>query len=126
MSALTNYAENRALDHLLAGTVYVSLHTGDPGEDGAANEAGAAIDAAYVRKAVTFEPAKNGRTSNKTALSWTVDAGSPGYTVTHIGIWDAESGGNALFKGALLAPLPLAAGDVNNAFAAGTIIIDLD
>jgi hypothetical protein len=55
-----------------------------------------------------------------------VDAGSPGYTVTHISVWDAESGGNPICKGALLAPLQLAAGDVNNAFAAGTIIIDLD
>ena len=126
MSALTNYAENRALDYLLAGTVYVSLHVADPGEEGTAGEVTAALDAGYARQAVSFNPAANGRTSNAAALSWTVDAGSPGYVVTHIGIWDAQAGGNPLFKGALLAPLQLAAGDVNNAFAAGVIIIDLD
>lgn len=126
MSALTNYAENRALDYLLNGVVWVSLHTADPGEDGTAGEVTAAQDAGYARQAATFAAAENGRTRNEAELSWTVDAGSPGYTVTHIGIWDAESGGNPIFKGALLAPLQLAAGDVNNAFAAGTIIIDLD
>lgn len=126
MSALTNYAENRALDYLLAGTKYVALHVGDPGEDGTAAEVTTALDAGYERQAVTFSAAEGGRTRNVTAPSWTVDAGSPGYTVTHIGIWDAQNGGNSLFKGALLAPLPLEAGDVNNAFAAGSIIIDLD
>ena len=126
MSALTNYAENRALDYLLGGVVWVSLHTGDPGEDAAEHEVTAEEDAGYARQAVAFNPAASGRASNAAGLSWTVDDASPGYTVTHIGIWDAETGGNPLFHGPLLAPLALEAGDVNNAFSAGSIIIDMD
>ena len=49
MSALTNHGEDLALDTLLAGTVYIALHTGDPGEDADQNEVTIAIDADYAR-----------------------------------------------------------------------------
>lgn len=129
MSGLTNYAEKRALDYLLTGgvTVFVELHTGDPGEDATDNEVTVALDADYVRKAVTMGAATLGvgKSVSTTAVSWTVNAASAGYTITHLSLWDALSGGNAIFKGELVAPETLAANDVYT-IDAGLIIAELD
>ena len=75
MSALTNYGEDLALDTLLAGTVYIALHTGDPGEDADQNEVTTVIDADYARKSATFAAGTGPRTVSA-PVSWTVDAAS--------------------------------------------------
>ena len=56
MSAASNYTETNVINALLRGVpfpipsgIYVSLHTGDPGEDGA-NEVSPDDWPAYVRK----------------------------------------------------------------------------
>lgn len=123
MSALTEYSLHKAINHLLDGGVFVALHTADPGANGSASEVDASLDTDYARQATSFAPASGGRTQNTTPLSWTVNSASPGYTVTHLSLWDAATGGNSLFVGELAVPITLAAGDVNNALAASTIII---
>lgn len=133
MSALANHAEDLLLTYLLTLSAatrptawYVELHFGDPGEDGTSNPVTATEDADYVRKAVTFaDPvAGSGQCLSNNAPSWTVGAGT-GYTLTHISIWDALSGGNCLYKGSLLVSVPLVETDVQT-FTAGYIVATLD
>ena len=125
MSALTNYGEDLALDTLLAGTVYIALHTGDPGEDADQNEVTTAQDADYARKSATFAAGTGPRTLSA-PVSWTVASTSAGYTVTHISIWDAATAGNPLFKGPLLWPVSLVADEAFDWLGPGTLVIELD
>lgn len=104
------YARNLLLNWLLtAGAAtrptawYVSLHTADPGTTGA-NEVVVGTDAAYARKAASFGAAANGQSATSAQISWTADATATPYTVTHIAVWDALTGGNCLFSGALAVP----------------------
>lgn len=132
MSALSNYAENLLLAWLLtAGAAtrptawYVALHTGDPGEDGTANEVTTGTDADYVRQAVTFDTPSGGQALSSNAPSWTVATGSSGYTVTHASVWTASTSGSCLLKGQLLAARALVADDVFT-FDTGEIVATLD
>ena len=110
-------------------TWFVALHTDDPGVDGSANEVLVANDAGYIRKAVTFDDPIDASgvamALSNAQVSWTVDAGSSGYTVTHASIWDAETGGMALMKSALMVPRTLAASGVLT-FNVGEVVAALD
>jgi len=132
MSGLTNFSENLLLQWLLTTdavtrptAVYVALHTGDPGEDAASNEVTTAMDSDYVRKVITMATPASGQTASSTAVSFQVNSGSSGYTVTHLSLWDASTGGNPLFKGPLAANRVLAADDIVT-FNAGFILAMLD
>lgn len=132
MTALTNFAEDLILAWVFTtGTAtrptawYVALHTADPTETGAVAEVVVGTDADYVRKSITFAAPSGGTTASSAAVSWTVDAASGGYTVTHISIWDAATTGNCLIKGALLAERVLVANGVLT-FNIGDIIAALD
>lgn len=87
-----------------AGSLYVSLHTADPGEAGAQNTTEAAYTgyarAAVVRSAVGWTVAGNS-VSNAAAVAFgPCTAGTS--TITHFGVGTASSGaGSLLFKGAL-------------------------
>ena len=72
--------------------VYVSLHTGDPGEDGI-NE----IDG-IPRMAAAFSHVFQGETTNVTNLEW---SDMPSTGITHIGLWDTVKGGHFLWGGPL-------------------------
>lgn len=90
--------------------VYVSLHTADPGGAGA-NEVLVANWPAYVRKdpanggaiATGFDAAANKATQNALEMLWPANNGAAAVTVTHVGIWDAATGGTFLAGAALLA-----------------------
>jgi len=88
--------------------VYVSLHDGDSGEDGANEVSGGS----YARQASGgFAAAGSGTTDNDALIDF---AGMPavgGGGVTHVGIWDAVSAGNFLVGGALTAARVVTAGD---------------
>lgn len=67
----------------------VSLHTGDPGEDGTANEL---AYAGYARQAATFvlsEAPATPKASNDTAL--TFPASTAGYVATHLAVWGGST-----------------------------------
>jgi hypothetical protein len=90
--SIANNLENKILDAVFngvdlpgQGTVYVKLHTGDPGEDCTGN---AASDA---------------------DITWTNVAATETYS--HISIWDAVNAGNPLWYGALTASKAVTAGD---------------
>jgi len=129
MSALSDYAENLVLDWLLTGgsvsrpsAWYVALHTGDPGEAGSANELSGN---GYARQAVTFAAAVDGATENEGQLTFGPNTDSNWGTVSHVSVWDDETGGNCLFKGALSSSVSINVGD-SLVIGAGNLQITLD
>ena len=122
MSALSDYAENKIVDHVLGTAawtmptgIYVALHTAAPEEDASpTNEVGAGW---YARKqaatgwnaADTVTPA-NGATNNG-AVTWDAVTGAS-VTVTHVSLWDAVSGGQMLWYKALAASKLFGVGSV--------------
>lgn len=88
--------------------VYVSLHTGDPGDTGANEVSGGS----YARADGTssFPAASSGSCANNVAITFPTASGSWG-TVSHVGLWDASSTGNWLGGGSLSASKTIASGD---------------
>lgn len=126
--SFTNYSADLLNNFLLNAGVatrptawFVELHLGDPGVTGAGNPVTTTQDTAYVRKAVTFGASASKQSLNTNAPSWTVAAGSAGYSVTHITIWDALTAGNCLRRGKLAVPEALVANGIFT-LAVGKII----
>lgn len=90
-----------------AGTVYVKLHTGDPGSAGTSNASGVT-----TRSSATFGSAASGGTATMTNTpSWSMTATE---TISHISLWDASTSGNFLWSGALTASKSVSNGDTLN------------
>lgn len=111
-----------------AGSLYVSLHTGDPGEAGSqtTNEA---TYTSYARVAVARSGAGwavSGNTGdNVAAINFPACTGGSN-TITHFGIGtDASGAGTLLFSGALSASLAVSSG-ITPSFAAGALDITAD
>ena len=79
------------------GTLYVSLHTADPGRTGANELTGSG----YARQAVTFDPAVAGATDAVADAVFPANSGGASYTVSHIGLYDALTAGNFHDGGAI-------------------------
>lgn len=122
--SISNYLENELLDAVFSNgsfavtTVYVSLHTGDPGETGASEATGGS----YARQSAAFDAAASGATANSGTISFT---GMPAATITHVGCWDALTTGNFLWGGALSASKATNSGDTFQ-IAAGDLDVTLD
>ena len=115
MSALSNYAENKVLDHILGTTaftapsaVYLGLATQSFTD---ANSSVELTGNNYSRVAVTFDSAASGTADNTSAIEFAAATGSWG-SVSHFGLFDASSGGNLLIHGAFTAAKTIASGDV--------------
>jgi len=108
--SISDYLENKLLDEVLRGTAYsggtiwVSLHDADPGEDGSNEISGGS----YARQTGTFSAASGGTGTSATAVSF---AGMPSGTVSHLGLWDTNAAGNFLWGGSLVAAKNTNAGD---------------
>ncbi|MDQ1307757.1 MAG: hypothetical protein QG671_3590 [Actinomycetota bacterium] len=77
-----------------AVTVYVQLHTGDPGVAGTAN-----TSAVTTRNSASFAAPAGGSMSLSAALTaWSMTASE---TISHISLWDAATGGSFLRSAAL-------------------------
>lgn len=75
---------------------YVALHTGDPTADGSANEV---TDAVYSRQSATFtasQPSAGEMWQAVNDADVAFPAADTAYTVTHVTVFDAVTGGNAL------------------------------
>lgn len=131
MSA-SNFLELELLDHVLGNaaysapaTVYISLHTADPGEAGAAAEASGVN---YARLAVTnnatnWPAASGGSKSNGTLLTFATPGAGGWGLITHFAIWDAVSAGNCLFvSNAMAIPKTINENDVVT-FGIGAITV---
>ena len=84
-------------------TVYISAHTGDPGLTGANEVTGNA----YQRQAVTMGAPSEGISTNSAEVDFPVATPSNWGTITHFGIWDAQSSGNFMYGGALTSPVTI-------------------
>lgn len=125
MSALSDHAEKLVLDWLMTtGTAtrptawYLALYTSAPSDSGGGTEVSTG---GYARQSVTFDAASTpgGTTSNTNAPSFTASGANYG-TVSHVGIFDASSGGNLLWHGAMTASKTVNDGDTLE-FAIGDI-----
>lgn len=120
MSAMSDYLENKLIDQLFraqsapsTATLYIGLLTSAPSDAGGGTEVSGG---SYARVAVASSLANwagtqaagstvassgtGGQTSNNGAITFPTPSAGWG-TVTHFGIYDAASGGNLLFWGAL-------------------------
>lgn len=106
---MTTYLRSALLNEVLRGTqyappttVYVSLHTADPTNDGSAGELTG--KGGYTRKAISFSaPAADGdwiKAGNDAVVAYAAATEAWG-TVSHYAVWDANTGGNCLLYGDL-------------------------
>jgi hypothetical protein len=109
--SISNYAELKILDHLtgtaswtMPSSVYLKLHTGDPGEAGTNNPATEA-----TRKVVTWSSASSGSIVTNATVSWTNMAATE--TISYWSLWDNSTGGNCLWTGQFSASASVTAGD---------------
>lgn len=98
-------------------SLYVALHTADPGSTGASEISGGS----YVRQAITFGAASAGTSSNSAVMNYT---NMPAVTCTHISLWDAATAGTFVQSGSLTASVVVAAGNTLQ-FAAGQLTFNV-
>ena len=127
--SFSNYLETELLDHVFTNSaytspsaVYVSLHTANPDEDGSGAEV-TTSGTGYARQAGSFSVSGNTATTTA-AVEYPTATASYG-TVTHVGIYDASTGGNLLAYAALTTSKAIASGDVFR-IPAGDLDITLD
>lgn len=132
MSQMSNYLENKLVDWLLRGqslptisNLYIGLHTADPTDAGTGAEVSTS-GTGYARQAIaaslnnfcgtqgtgttTASSGTSGASSNNVAVNFSAATSGWG-TVTHVGIWDASTGGNLLFYGSLTVSKTVTTGD---------------
>lgn len=131
MGAASNYLELKLLDHSLGTasftkptTVYVSLHTSDPGETGSTSGEVSTSGTAYVRQSVTFAAASSGSAASNATVTFPAATSSWG-TIGYIGIFDASSAGNCLYYGAVTTSKTIDTGDTFQ-ITSGNLTVSLD
>ena len=112
--SLSNTFETHTLNYLFTATSvtrptawYVALFTSNPDEDASGTEVSGG---AYARQSVAFTVSGN-TASNSAAIEFPTATDSYG-TVTHIGVFDASSGGNLIAYAALTTSKAIDTGDV--------------
>lgn len=131
-TALTNYGDAGGLaGSSTAGSLYLSLHTGDPGETGDQTTSEATYTS-YARVAVARSTA--GWTVSGTAPTQVANAAAVNFpactggsnTVTYFGLGIASSStGKLLYSGALTSSLAVSNG-ITPSFAIGALVITED
>jgi len=123
---LTDYLENKLLDHFLGTTaytmpspVYVALFTVAPGDAGGGTEV---TGGSYSRQTAAFSAASSGATSNSANIDFT---GMPAATTVAIALFDASTSGNMLVHGTLTTNKTTDAGDTLR-IATGDLDISID
>lgn len=140
MSKFSNYTEANIVETTLRGAafpvpagVYVALFTADPTDANvAANEVQLAAWPAYVRKdaadgasiSTGWTAPADGVSSNAKVITFPANNGAASVTVTHIGLYDAASGGNLLYHAPLVSSKTLLVGDVLS-FGIGSITVTI-
>ena len=130
MSAASNYLELKLLDHALGTTaftapsaVYLGLFTSDPTDADTGTEV-SSVGTAYARETITFDAASAGSAASAATVTFSAATANWG-TITHIGLYDALSGGNLLFHGAVTTSKTIESGDTFQV-SAGNLTISLD
>ncbi len=122
---LSTFAGNGMINLLTRGVaftpptrVFVSLHTANPGNTGA-SEVTTTQWPSYVRADASqggnvadgFSASTTKLTANLLELLFANYDGAGTLTVTHFALWSAQTGGNCLWTGALVANKALLTGD---------------
>jgi hypothetical protein len=128
MAELSNYLENKLLDHVLRSTsytspttVYVGLYTSDPGDDDTGTEC---TGGAYARQILSVTTATDGIVTSSADVTFPQATNSWG-TISHIGLLDAVTSGNLLMHTPLTTSRTIEAGDVIK-IATGSLTASLD
>jgi hypothetical protein len=147
MASMTNYLENKLIDYVFRGVAYtppaiwyIGLFTAAPSETGGGTEV---TGNAYARQAITknttawaatngatttTNPSSgtSGTTSNNSVL--TFPSATPGNwgTISHVGLFDAITGGNLCFYNSLPTTRVVNAGDGAVQIPISGITVQLD
>jgi hypothetical protein len=126
--SMTDYLENKILNAIFKRTAYtgpsnfyLALFTSDPGEAGTGTEVS---DSAYKRQPIIFGNIIDGAISNTNVIEFATASTDYG-TITHVGIYDSQSGGNLLFYKKLTTPIVVGQG-VGVSVQAGDLTVSLD
>ena len=145
MAAMSNYLENKIIDHVLRGTpytapttVYFALLTAAPSDAGGGTEV---TGGSYARVALTANTTNfagtqaaastavssgtNGTTSNNVVVTFPTPTANWG-VATHMAVYDATTSGNLLVYGALNASKTINNGDAAPSFAAAAFTWQVD
>lgn len=144
MANMSDYLENKLVDHIFRGraftapsTIYVALFTANPSDSGGGTEVSAggyarvqvgpsdsAWESTQGTTTAVASSGTGGATQNGSAITFGTPTANWG-TITGVGIFDAASGGNLLFWGALSVSKTVNNGDPAPSFAAGALDIVL-
>ena len=115
MAELSNYLENKLLDHVLRNvsytsptTVYVGLFTSDPTDDNTGTEVSGG---SYARQILSVTTASGGIVTSSADVTFPQATGSWG-TVSHIGLLDSLTSGNLLMHTPLTTSRAIESGDI--------------
>ena len=130
---LSDYLENRLLDHTLGtaayahpADVYLGLFTAAPTDAGGGTEVPTAGGTNYARQAVTFSAASGGAATNSAEVAFPVAGASYGGSgVVAVGLFDSASGGNLLWHGPTAATTAIGVNDQYK-IPAGDLDVSLD
>lgn len=97
---MSTFLAGKVIDHLLRNqaytppaTVYLSLHTADPGLTGTNEVTGGS----YIRQAIALTAASSSHTDNSGLISFTGMPAVAAPGVVYAGLWDASTVGNFLY-----------------------------
>ena len=97
----------RKLAYTTPAQPYVALYTTDPTKDNTGTEVS---EPTYTRLPVTMKNPVAGFSENENEMEWAIATTVWG-TLTHVGIMDAEVGGNLLYFAELIEPKNISVGD---------------
>jgi hypothetical protein len=128
MAELSNFLENKLLDHVLRNTsytspttVYVGLFTSDPTDAGTGTEVSGG---SYARQILSVTTATGGIVTSSADVTFPQATGSWG-TISHIGVLDALSSGNLLMHTPLTTSRAIESGDILK-ISTGNLTASLD
>lgn len=128
MAELSNYLEDKLLDHVLRNvsytsptTVYVGLYTSDPQDDNSGTEVSGG---SYARQILNVTTASGGVVTSDADVTFPQATGNWG-TITHIGLLDALSSGNLLMHTPLTTSKLIETGDILK-IPVGNLTAELD
>lgn len=115
MSQLSDYAEKLLLDWLMTTgaatrptTWFLALYTAAPSDSGGGTEVSGG---GYARQSIAFAAASTPGGTQVSNTSQTFNASASWGSITHIGIFDASTGGNLLWHGAMTTARTVNSGD---------------
>lgn len=147
MAAMSDYLENKIIDHILRGTPYtapsgnvcIGLFRTTPSDTGGGVEVPSANNYARANVAASLtgwtgtqggpgavSSGTSGFANNASTITFPAPSGGDWGVINGFGMFDAVTGGNLLFYGALTIPKTINNGDSAPSFAANTLCIQID